>query len=114
MGKIYVCFLFLILALCAIPEGKAADDTRFRLEVESGPVWQSRNDARIPNATGAKFSLRAVQGSGRFRGKASEAAGRDTRKFSGHRVAQKRSVQAGRRGPYTGQNHAFRSHHLAG
>jgi hypothetical protein len=66
MGKIYVCFLFLIMELWAIPEGKAADDTRFRLEVESGPVWQSRNDARIPNETGTKFSLRAVQGSGPF------------------------------------------------
>ncbi len=38
---------------------------RFVVEVEASPVWQTRNDVRIPNEPPAtKFSLRSVVGSG--------------------------------------------------
>jgi hypothetical protein len=38
---------------------------RFLLELEAGPVWQSRNDVQIPNDdTGTRFSLIDVQGNG--------------------------------------------------
>ncbi len=43
-----------------------ADSGKFNAEFELGPVWQTRNDVRIPNSTGTKFSLRDVQGSGPF------------------------------------------------
>src|SRR5512142_2453684 len=37
----------------------------FVLELEGGPVWQSRNDVQIPNnATGTRFSLVDLVGSG--------------------------------------------------
>ncbi len=47
---------------------EGADDGKFSMEFEFSPAWQSRNDARIPNSTGTKFSLRDIQGSGPFLG----------------------------------------------
>jgi hypothetical protein len=39
----------------------------FEIEIEGGPVWQTRNDVRIPNdASGTKFSLVEVLGSGPY------------------------------------------------
>ena len=39
----------------------------FEVEIEGGPVWQSRNDVRIPNdASGTKFSLVDALGSGPY------------------------------------------------
>ena len=46
----------------------ADDEKKFRVELEFSPVWQTRNDARIPNSTGTEFSLRDIQGSGPFAG----------------------------------------------
>jgi hypothetical protein len=41
------------------------DDPRFELELEVGPVWQSRNDIEIPNDDAAtRFSLDELAGSG--------------------------------------------------
>jgi hypothetical protein len=41
------------------------DSGRWSVEVEVGPVWQSRNDARVPNDESAThFSLRDLAGSG--------------------------------------------------
>lgn len=38
---------------------------RWLLELEAGPVWQSRNDVQIPNdATGTRFALDDLAGSG--------------------------------------------------
>jgi hypothetical protein len=38
---------------------------KFEIEVEAGPVWQSRNDVQIPNdASGTRFSLVDLSGSG--------------------------------------------------
>ena len=47
------------------PPALAQEPPRFALEIEGGPVWQSRNDARIPNdRSGTRFSLRDLAGSG--------------------------------------------------
>ena len=42
----------------------AQQDPKFRLEVEAGPVWQTRNDVQIPSGTGTRFSLIDIQGKG--------------------------------------------------
>ncbi len=49
-----------------IPTGISAQKPgRFSLELEAGPVWQTRNDVRIPNdASGTRLSLRDLTGSG--------------------------------------------------
>ena len=43
-----------------------AADLDWRLGVEAGPVWQSRNDVQIPGDTGTRFSLVDIVGSGPF------------------------------------------------
>ena len=56
------------LAACVVfvPAAQAAGQKKFSIEIEAGPVWQNRNDVRIPNDTGTKFSMRDIQGSGPF------------------------------------------------
>jgi hypothetical protein len=45
--------------------GAAGDETSFSLELEVGPVWQSRNTVQIPNTdAGTRFSLEELVGSG--------------------------------------------------
>jgi hypothetical protein len=39
---------------------------RFAVEVEGGPLWQTRNDVRIPNETGTEFSLVDTIGKGPY------------------------------------------------
>jgi hypothetical protein len=48
--------------------GQEADpSSRLILELEGGPVWQSRNDVQIPNdETGTRFALDDLTGSGPF------------------------------------------------
>ena len=59
----------LLLGFClitgALPPLLAADYD-WRLGVEAGPVWQSRNDVQIPGDTGTRFSLVDLVGSGPF------------------------------------------------
>lgn len=57
---------FLMVSALSIPRAAPAQHVpRFSLEVEAGPVWQSRNDVQIPNdASGTRFSLRGLTGSG--------------------------------------------------
>jgi hypothetical protein len=64
--KKYGLLIFLTLVPGIGVAGETADGKKLKIEVESGAVWQSRNDARIPNSTGTKFSLSDVQGSGPF------------------------------------------------
>jgi len=54
-----------LLAL-ALPLTVSAQETpRFAVEVEAGPVFQTRNDVRIPNnASATRFSIRDLAGSG--------------------------------------------------
>jgi len=43
----------------------AATDEKFSIELELGPVWQSRNDVEIPNdGTATRFSLEDLVGNG--------------------------------------------------
>ena len=52
--------------LCAGFTPVLAADFDWRLGVEAGPVWQSRNDVQIPGDTGTRFSLTDTVGSGPF------------------------------------------------
>ncbi|UCF19404.1 MAG: hypothetical protein JSU87_15990 [Gemmatimonadota bacterium] len=49
-------------------QAQVGDAPRFALRLEAGPVWQSRNDVRIPNETGSEFSLVDLIGSGPYPG----------------------------------------------
>ena len=40
------------------------DWRRFRFELEGGPVWQAKNDVRIPGNSGTDFSFKDLTGSG--------------------------------------------------
>ena len=64
-----LCILFLIILLPADakPVFGSGNDTvsRFEVELEGGAVWQSRNDAQIPNSEeGTRFSLLDIQDNG--------------------------------------------------
>lgn len=53
------------LGLVAPEQARANEDARFNLEIEVGPVWQSRNDVQIPNDDqGTRFSLDDLVGTG--------------------------------------------------
>ncbi len=67
----FTCFLSLLLAL---PTSAAEQNNgkRFRMTLEGGPVWQAKNDVRIPGNTGTAFSFADLTGSGPY------AAGRFT------------------------------------
>ena len=69
-----LCFIFFFSLLLAPPTMAAEqkDWKRFRFELEGGPVWQSKNDVRIPGNTGTEFSFKDLTGSGPY------AAGRFT------------------------------------
>jgi hypothetical protein len=60
------CILLSVALATLVAHGASAQDApRFALEVEAGPVWQSRNDVQIPNDPSAtRFSLRDLAGSG--------------------------------------------------
>jgi hypothetical protein len=54
-----------IALLCIGTPLAAQDVSRFELELEAGPLWQTRNDVQIPNdATGTRFSLVDLVGEG--------------------------------------------------
>ncbi len=60
---------FPLLGLCGVFAGATstmAADFNWRLGVEAGPVWQSRNDVQVPGDTGTRFSLTDIVGSGPF------------------------------------------------
>jgi len=59
-----------IVAAVFVPNGVAAQDVaRFAVELEGGPVWQSRNDVQIPNDdSGTRLSLVDVAGTGPWLG----------------------------------------------
>jgi len=60
MKPIISTFLFVITAAAT-----AAAQSTFVVEVEAGPVWQTRNEVQIPNdATGSRFSLADLAGRG--------------------------------------------------
>jgi hypothetical protein len=56
--------LFCIL-FTAVPVARAQEVPTIEIELEGGPVWQSRNNVQIPNdASGTRFSLVDLVGSG--------------------------------------------------
>ena len=73
-AKLPLCIICLFFLLLALPASAAEQEDwkRFRLELEGGPVWQAKNDVRIPGDTGTKFSFDDLTGSGPY------AAGRFT------------------------------------
>jgi hypothetical protein len=55
----------LLLVLAVPTESVAQQDPAFVVELEAGPVWQSRNDVQVPNdPSGTRFSLVDVAGNG--------------------------------------------------
>ena len=57
--------LFFVGVLCVVGVASAQDRSRFSLELELGPVWQSKNTVQIPNTdAGTRFSLEELVGSG--------------------------------------------------
>lgn len=57
---IRIPWLVLLLISCESPGSSlsATRDTKpFFLELEGGPLWQSRNDVRNPGSTGTEFSM---------------------------------------------------------
>ncbi|MFC1863450.1 hypothetical protein ACFL1Z_05810 [Thermodesulfobacteriota bacterium] len=65
----YLGFGFFCLLLLLPVEVQADDQKdwdRFRFEVEAGPVWQNKNDVRIPGNSGTKFSFKDLTGSGPY------------------------------------------------
>jgi len=53
--------------LLAQSRGMDERDSRFSVELEAGPAWQTRNDVQIPNdASGTRFALDELTGSGPF------------------------------------------------
>jgi hypothetical protein len=66
---IRITWLLLLCTACASPGSKLSahrDAHPVTLELEGGPVWQSRNDVRIPGDTGTRFSMIDVTGHGPF------------------------------------------------
>jgi len=53
------------LACLGLPTAAAAQASSFQLELEGGPVWQSRNNVEIPNdGSATRFSLSDLTGAG--------------------------------------------------
>ena len=72
--NLIICLSCLFSLLLALPTMAAEqkDWKRFRFALEGGPVWQTKNDVRIPGNTGTEFSFKDLTGSGPY------AAGRFT------------------------------------
>ena len=59
--------LVILVVLALIPGGAAAGTRAVTVELEAGPVWQTRNDVEIPNdGTATRFSLVDLVGSGPY------------------------------------------------
>ena len=57
--------MLVVLMYVAVPSVSAQDVSGFVIELEAGPVWQSRNDVQIPNTdAGTRFSLVDLAGKG--------------------------------------------------
>jgi len=59
------CLVASVLMFTPVSAVIAQNPSAFTIELEVGPVWQSRNDVQIPNAaTGTRFSLVDLVGKG--------------------------------------------------
>jgi len=65
--KIFHALLLLFSGISVLATPSQAQQPAFNLGLEGGALWQSRNDARIPNTdASSRFSLRDLQGSGPY------------------------------------------------
>ncbi|UCD23640.1 MAG: hypothetical protein JSW51_11460 [Gemmatimonadota bacterium] len=65
VGRAALLLLTGAASLISVGTAFAQDASTFEIEVEAGPVWQSRNDVQIPNdASGTRFSLVDLVGKG--------------------------------------------------
>ena len=65
--RYHTLLLAVVALLAASPALATEPPSTYILEVEGGPVWQSRNDVEIPNdGTATRFSLIDVVGNGPF------------------------------------------------
>jgi hypothetical protein len=65
VSKLMPCLIAAVLVCTVVPTAIAQDGSRFVIELEAGPVWQSRNDVQIPNTNaGTRFSLVDLVGNG--------------------------------------------------
>lgn len=64
-------YLFPVFALVALVTNPSfAQRSTFSIELETGPVWQSRNDVEVPNdGSATRFALDRLTGSGPWPGK---------------------------------------------
>jgi len=64
--KLMILQAMLVALMCmAVPSVSAQDGSGFVIDLEAGPVWQSRNDVQIPNTNaGTRFSLVDLAGKG--------------------------------------------------
>jgi hypothetical protein len=69
LSKIPAFCLACLLSLATASAAPAAEPngwSRFSIELEAGPVGQTRNDVQIPGDTGTEFSLKDLTGSGPY------------------------------------------------
>jgi hypothetical protein len=61
-------FIFLLMICHANSVSAAGRDAgkRFDIELEAGPVWQSKNDVRIPGDGGDRYSFKELTGNGPY------------------------------------------------
>lgn len=58
-------FILVLLVVAEAPSLLAQDGSHFVIDLEAGPVWQSRNNVQIPNTdAGTRFSLVDLVGKG--------------------------------------------------
>jgi hypothetical protein len=63
--KIFLQIILMMLMSLSASGISAQDQPGFELELEAGPVWQSRNDVQVPNTIeGTRFSLVDLAGNG--------------------------------------------------
>lgn len=74
-SKTTIIFFICLFSACWALPALAKENSQkkpFRFELEGGPVWQTKNDVRIPGDTGTEFSFKDLTGIGPY------AAGRLT------------------------------------
>jgi len=57
--------LFIVFVVC-FAGVVSADDSPWSIQIETGGVWQNRNDVRIPGDIGTRFSIADTAGNGPF------------------------------------------------
>jgi hypothetical protein len=69
LSKISTFCISCLFSLSIVFPTLAADQgdlKRFRFELEGGPVWQTKNDVRIPGDTGTEYSFKDLTGGGPY------------------------------------------------